>query len=156
MIFIIACIDSNNGIGKNGKIPWRLPPDLKYFKCMTTNSVVLMGRKTFESMHRNPLPNRINIVLSKCKYSNIITFDNFDDAITEAKKHKKPIYIIGGASLYKYALPIIDTAYITEIEQDFKCDTFFPIELNSLNKTQGDLKKYKDIAYRFNIYQRYI
>jgi len=137
---IIVAVDANGGFSKDGGIPWMIPEDLKYFKNITTNSpngtmnVVIMGRKTFETLHNKPLNNRINIVLSRS--NNIINTNNLyvsqsiDDAIAVVKTlpNVNEIFFIGGESVYKDALNDfeISTIYKTVIHRDYECDIFFP------------------------------
>ena len=127
MISIIVAKSLNNVIGKNNTLPWKLSDDLKKFKELTTNNIVVMGRKTYESIGK-PLPNRINIVLtSKNNIENVITYNNIEylkDFILKNKE--KNIFIIGGASLFEYFIDICDKLYITEVLCDIEGDTFFP------------------------------
>jgi dihydrofolate reductase len=130
MISVIAAIDENNGIGKNGFIPWCIPEDLKRFKEFTKNSVVIMGRITYESIGAKPLPDRINIVIT----SNTESIDkrcfaciNLKYAIQLAMSFLKDIFIIGGSNIYKEALPISERILLTKVAGDFECDAVFPI-----------------------------
>lgn len=128
MISIIVAINKNNGIGYKNELLYWLPNDLKRFKTLTTGHTIIMGRKTFESLPKGALPNRRNIVLSS---QNILfpgaeCFHNLSDAL-EACKDEIEVFIIGGASLYKEAMPIADRLYITEIDDSEKeADAFFP------------------------------
>ena len=128
MLSIIAAINKNRGIGLNNQLLYWLPNDLKRFKALTTGHTVIMGRKTFESLPKGALPNRRNIVLSR-KLKNFERAECFD-SLAEALHHctqEEEIFIIGGSSLYKEALPLADKLYITEINDDLKeADVFFP------------------------------
>jgi dihydrofolate reductase len=134
-INLIAAKDQDDGIGKNGKLPWFFKEDLAFFKKMTNGGCVLMGRKTWDSLPKKPLPNRINVVLSTRKIENIETFenvsifDNLKDAMEFCKKLNKNIWIIGGRSLYKECMDkcIPDKLYINNINGSFDCDVFFPV-----------------------------
>ena len=135
-IKIIVAIDKKNGIGKDNKIPWYLPNDLKYFSKLTIgngNNAILMGRKTYESIGK-PLPNRINLVISSRIYhseSTNLKFISNLDSIEKVLNHYSidTLWIIGGASIYENFLArpqTIDEVYVTEIDNTFNCDTFFP------------------------------
>lgn len=131
MISLIVAYDKNKLIGKDGNMPWYIKGELKRFKNLTENNIVIMGRKTYESL-KKPLDNRVNIILSTNPdfvVKNSFVFDNLDKAITFCKKEfpDKNIFIIGGANLYRQILDIVDIMYITEINYEFNGDTFFPI-----------------------------
>ncbi|MCR4765180.1 MAG: dihydrofolate reductase [Bacteroidaceae bacterium] len=129
MIAIIAAIDKNNALGFKNKLLFYLPDDLKRFKALTTGNTVVMGRKTFESLPKGALPNRRNIVLSR---SNILTLPGAEvyASLEEALKHcddNEQVFIMGGASVYKQAMPIADRLYMTEIDATAKeVDVYFP------------------------------
>lgn len=132
MINIIAAITDNNALGKNNKLLFRLKKDMAHFKNITTDNVVIMGRKTYESIGKT-LPNRVNIVLSRDMESNedFYTFDSIEKAIEWSKENypQKEIFIIGGASVYDKALKddIVDKLYMTKIKQTVEdADAFFP------------------------------
>ena len=116
MISLIVAFAKNNVIGKDEKIPWNIEGEQSRFKELTTNNIVIMGRKTFEEIYQKlqkPLPNRINIVISKTKkydFENCFTFDSLDAALDFCKKTfpQKDIFISGGAALYQKALPIVE------------------------------------------------
>lgn len=138
MLSIIVAIAKNNVIGKDNKLIWHLPADLKRFKELTTGKTIIMGRKTFESLGR-VLPNRKHIVLTQNKSW---TYDNDQvEIINDIGKLKKYIdgneenFIIGGASIYKMLMPYANKMYITKIEEDFDGDTFFP----EINKEEWDI-----------------
>ena len=125
-ISVIVAFAENNIIGKNNKMPWRLPADLKRFKAITTGHTVVMGRRTYESIGR-PLPNRKNIVLTSIPESIIdcITADSLKDAIAISEPETE-LFIIGGASVYKQAFPFADKLYITKVHANPAGDTKFP------------------------------
>ena len=132
MINIIAAITDNNALGKDNKLLFRLKKDMAHFKNITTDNVVIMGRKTYESIGKT-LPNRVNIVLSRNMESNedFYTFDNIEKAIEWSKENypQKEIFIIGGASVYDKVLKddIVDKLYMTKIKQTVEdADAFFP------------------------------
>ena len=128
MISIIAAVAKNRAIGFKNKLIYWLPNDLKRFKTLTTGHTIIMGRNTFLSLPKGALPNRRNIVLSRSQKA----FEGCDvyPSLEEALKHCAPdedIYIIGGASVYRQALPLADRLCLTEIDDTpAEADTFFP------------------------------
>lgn len=131
MINAIVAIEKNNGIGINNKMPWpHLSNDMKWFKSLTTNNVVIMGSNTWRSLGKK-LPNRTNIVISKYYTPEADhTFQNLESAIlysnVEYKDHE--VFIIGGQQLYDSSMSIIDKFYVTEINDFFECDKFFNLD----------------------------
>lgn len=127
-ISIIAAIGKNNEIGKENKLLWHLPADLKHFKEITSGNPVIMGRKTFESIGK-VLPNRKNIIITrdkKYKVDNAEIAHSIEEALTLCKK-ENDVFIIGGSEIYKQAISFADKLYITEVEaEDKKADAFFP------------------------------
>lgn len=154
MIALIVAYAKNNVIGLNGKIPWNIKSEQKRFKDLTTNNVVIMGRKTFEEIEK-PLPNRYTIVISNTKkfeYDNCTTVSSLKEALEISKG--KDVYISGGYAIYKEAIDIVDKMYITEIDLDVKGDVFFPKFDESkfekiLEKTIND-----DVTYRYYTYTK--
>ena len=129
MIHIIVATDRNMAIGYQNKLLFWLPNDLKRFKELTTGNTIIMGRNTFLSLPKGALPNRRNIVLSTRKdasFPGAETYSSLEEAIKACKEDEK-IYIIGGASVYKQALPLADVLCITEIDAEAPAaDTYFP------------------------------
>ena len=114
-ISIIVAIARNHGIGFENKLLYWLPNDLKRFKALTTGHTIIMGRKTFESLPKGALPNRRNIVLSR-----------LEGALKHCEQDEQ-IYIIGGASVYRQALPLADALCLTEIDAEApQADAYFP------------------------------
>ena len=127
-IFLIAAVDKNLAIGKDGKIPWHIKEDLQYFQKNTLNTAMIMGRSTFDSIGK-PLPNRQSIVMTKspANREGVIEVLDAASAIKEAKRASNKISIIGGESIYKEFLPIANKLLITEINITVEgADTFFP------------------------------
>ena len=126
---MIAAMSENYIIGDKGKIPWNLPTDTKWFRDKTLNHVIIMGRKTYESMGK-PLPKRTNLVVTRDKNyqaEGCIVFDNLEKAIDFAKTQEdNEIFIVGGSEIYKQSLVLADKLYLTIIEKDFDGDAFFP------------------------------
>lgn len=130
-IALIVAYNKNNGIGKDGKLLYHIPNDLKHFKEVTDKYPIVMGRKTFESLPNGALPNRENIVISKNKKNidGAITFDNLGLVIQYiSEKGYEKVFFIGGGQIYKEVLKLnwITTMYITYIDDDKEADTFFP------------------------------
>ena len=127
MISIIAAVAKNRAIGYQNKLIYWLPNDLKRFKALTTGHTIIMGRNTFLSLPKGALPNRRNIVLSRT--TSAFPGCEVYASIEEALKHcsaEEDIYIIGGASVYKQALPLADRLCLTEIDDTpAEADTFF-------------------------------
>ena len=127
-IFLIAAVDKNLAIGKNGKIPWHIKEDLQFFQKSTLNTAMIMGRSTFDSIGK-PLPNRKNIVMTNSPTNREGVFEvcDIESAIKEAKKDSNKISIIGGQSIYKEFMPLANKLLITEIDIVVeRADTFFP------------------------------
>lgn len=127
-ITIIAAVAQNRAIGKDNKLIYWLPNDLKRFKALTTGHTIIMGRKTFESLPKGALPNRRNIVLSRTKrdFAGCDCYTSLDEALTNCSADED-IYIIGGASIYEQAINKADRLCLTEIEDTpADADTFFP------------------------------
>jgi dihydrofolate reductase len=126
-IAMIAAMANNRVIGKDNKMPWHLPEDLRHFKAMTLSKPVVMGRKTFESIGR-PLPGRHNIVIShnrQLSIEGVSCVTSFDEAIVVAGDCDE-IVVIGGGQLYQQLLPKADILYLTFIDVDVDGDTVFP------------------------------
>lgn len=124
---MIVAMDKNKGIGKDGKLPWYLPEDLKRFRELTIGKTVVMGRKTFESIG-HPLKDRDNIVLSRSQdFDADCTIFRYSESVRELSVlTEKEVFIIGGQQIYEEFIDDITTLYITYISEDFNCDTFFP------------------------------
>jgi dihydrofolate reductase len=121
----IAAMSENRVIGHGNKIPWRLPEDFKWFKRMTTGNVVVMGRKTFESIGK-PLPDRETIILSRAgfQFPGVRTVASID-AIDLANETRE-IFICGGAQIYEQTLPQCSDLYLTLVKRVVEGDAFFP------------------------------
>ena len=125
---LIVAYGRNGEIGAHGDLPWgrNLPGDLAQFKRRTTGGSIIMGRRTFESIGKRPLPDRENIVVSSTPagVSGVLTALSLESAYALARY---PLFIIGGARLYRAALPTVDVIYATEVDATFPdADTFFP------------------------------
>jgi dihydrofolate reductase len=126
---ILVAFDENRVIGKNNTLIWHLPADLKRFKALTTGHVIIMGRKTFESIGK-PLPNRTTIVISRqanLQIEGAIITHSVEEAILKAKSlTREDIFIVGGAEIYALSLPLADQILVTQLHDIFEGDAFFP------------------------------
>ncbi len=129
MLKILVAFDENRVIGKNNALIWHLPADLKRFKALTTGHVIIMGRKTFESIGK-PLPNRTTIVISRqydLQIEGVILAHSVEEAILKAKSiTRDDIFIVGGAEIYTLSLPLVDQVLVTQLHDIFEGDAFFP------------------------------
>ncbi len=126
---LIAAVANNGVIGKDNRLPWHLPADLRHFKALTTGRTVIMGRKTWESLPDNfrPLPGRQNIVVTRnagYRAEGAVVVTSLPAAIAAAQSDEA--FVIGGAELYAAALPLADRLQLTEIDAAFDGDTHFP------------------------------
>lgn len=155
MISIIVAISENNCIGVKGDLPWNLPEDLKHFKELTSGKVVIMGRKTWESLPEKfrPLPNRKNVVITQQEnYKTPENVEVFADISNALKEHEnEDVFIMGGGQIYGQTIDLADTLYITKVHQTINsCDTFFPkIDETKWKITnQEDFEKFSFIIYK--------
>lgn len=121
----IAAMSLNRVIGRGNQIPWHLPEDFKWFKRMTTGNVIVMGRKTFESIGK-PLPNRETIVLSRSGFSHpgVKTIASLEEL--KFGDDPREVFICGGAQIYEQALPQCSDLYLTLVKREVEGDAFFP------------------------------
>jgi len=126
-ISIIAALSDNNVIGRDNRLPWRLPADMKSFKRLTTGHTIIMGRKTFEAL-KKPLPNRVSIIVtSNTSYApeGVRVANSLDGALVESTGQEE-VFVIGGERIYREALPIADRMYLTHVHACVAGDTWFP------------------------------
>ena len=136
---VIVAVNENLVIGKDNQLPWHSSEDLKYFKRITTNNVVIMGRKTYESIGK-PLPNRVNIVISTTtNYTEVITVNSFDEALDIASTFDKEIFVIGGASLYEKVIDDSERLYLTWIYEKKLLPSEGDAYLKGFNKSDWDV-----------------
>lgn len=127
LISLIAAMDRNHAIGRDGAMPWHLPADLQFFKRVTLGKPVIMGRKTYDAIGR-PLPGRLNIVVTRdplWRAEGVYVVHSLEDAFLAAAEYEE-VMVIGGANLYAQVLPEADRLYLTKIEGEFEADTYFP------------------------------
>lgn len=129
MLSTIVAVAKNNVIGKDNKLIWHLPEDLKRFKNITNGKVIIMGRKTFESLGRI-LPNRKHVILCNdmemnIKDENVEILENIEE-LEKYINSKEECFVIGGATIYKLLMPYVKKMYVTEIDEEFEGDVYFP------------------------------
>ncbi|NEW78038.1 MAG: dihydrofolate reductase [Gelidibacter sp.] len=128
MVTIMAAIAANNALGKDNQLIWYLPADLKRFKKTTLNHAVIMGRKTYESLGK-PLANRTNILITRdknYKAEDCVVVNSLKESLKVALKVDENPFILGGAEIYKLAMPFADKLDITFVHHKFEADVFFP------------------------------
>ena len=162
MISAIVAVDNNWGIGFNGDLLEHIPEDLKYFKELTSGHCVMMGRKTWDSLPKKPLPDRLNIVITSQErhFGEMTAFISLSEAVSRMTHidSDEEWFIIGGGQIYEELLPLCDRVYVTKIYKNHdQVDTYFP----NLDKSdewapamQSALHTYKDLTYQFWQYDR--
>jgi len=159
MISIIVAASTNNVIGANGDLPWRLSADLKHFKAITMGKPIVMGRKTWDSIGR-PLPGRQNIVITRqadfvAEGCDVVA--SLEDAAAAAGDDEE-VMIIGGSQIYLLALPMAERLYLTRVHAEVDGDTFFP----EIDETQWRLiidepheaDERNEYPYSFRVFER--
>ena len=162
---IIACINQNLCLGNEGKLCYHFSSDLKNFKNITLNSVVIMGRKTFESLPKRPLPHRTNIVITnnkEYKADGCIVVHSIEECVElcEREFYKIDCYVIGGGKIYEEFLSrdLVDTMYITEVTDTKEGDAYFPNVLMDSKwrifyRTDTQHDRPSELNYYFTIYK---
>lgn len=157
MIKLIAAISSNRVIGNNNSLIWRLPNDLKRFKKLTTDNVVIMGRKTYESIGR-PLPYRRNIIITKNEdyfVEGCETVNSLEEALLLCNDD---CFIIGGGEIYKQSISLAEKLFITIVDGVFDGDTFFPDiseEWKEVRREDYSKDEKHNYNYSFIEYEKY-
>jgi dihydrofolate reductase len=158
---IVACT-KDGIIGYNNKIPWHIPEDLKYFRNTTLNSIVIMGRKTFESLPNGYLKNRINIVITNKKIINPnVIFTNYENIFSVIEKmqteENRKIFIIGGSEIYKLFFDYCKTIHLTVIDNNIIGDITFPYPIVQFQEPKySTIYKSDKLSFHNIVYQRYI
>ncbi len=124
-LVLIVAHDEAMVIGKDGRLPWHLPADLKHFKETTMGKPILMGRGVFEELNEKPLPGRENIVISSKKWDSVKSFTTISAAL-DYLSHHDTVFVIGGAKLYASMMDQVDSMVVTEVPGVHDGDTFFP------------------------------
>lgn len=160
MISIIVAVSEDLGIGKDNELLWHISEDLKRFKKLTTGNTVIMGKKTWESLPKRPLPGRKNIVLTDNpdeSIENAVTAYSIKDALNKCGPSEE-IFIMGGGSVYSQFMPIADRLYISHIHKKAPADIYFP-EIDPgiweiTEKELFDAGEGNSIPYTYTIYKR--
>ncbi len=159
-ISIIVAIASNYAIGKDNDLLWHISNDLQRFKRITEGHFIIMGKKTYYSLPRRPLPKRTNMVITDVANEQIddcLMAYSIEDAVNKMDIDKEN-FVIGGGSIYKQFMPIANKLYITRVHKDYEADTFFPeislTEWKLSEKIDVDDDKQNDFKYSFEIYER--
>lgn len=144
---IIAAMTYGRIIGKDGKLPWHIPGEMKLFKDITKGKTLIMGRATYDSIG-HPLDGRNTIVISRSmpKTEGLIIAGSLEEALEAASELGKPIFSAGGGSVYRQTLPLARQLYISYIKQDYDGDTFFP-EFNKLDYSLEEYRDYPDFKF---------
>jgi dihydrofolate reductase len=160
MISIVVAVSEDLGIGKDNELLWHIPEDMKRFKRLTYGNTVIMGKKTWESLPRRPLPGRKNIVLTDDPQECIdcsVTAYSIEDAISKSEKGEE-IFVIGGGSVYRQFMTIADRLFITHVHRKAPADVYFPeIDLNIWEVAEKEEFKASEdngISYTYVIYER--
>lgn len=159
---IIVAVDKNWAIGKNNKMMWSIPADMRFFREKTTGHVVVMGRKTLESFPNGlPLKQRTNLILSRDKSFQVkgaLVLHTMEELLEHLKEYdSSDIFIIGGESIYRQFLPYCDTAYVTRIDHAYDADTYFPNldELSEWTMTEVSEEQTSfDLEFVFTKYEK--
>jgi len=161
---LIVATSKNGVIGRDGTMPWHLPDDLKYFKEKTNGSIIIMGRKTFDSLS-GVLPNREHWILSREEKSrinkdnnpNVKVFHDSFSVVSALMKDTRDGYVIGGGAIYKMFLPFVSACYVTEIETEIADgDTFFklPNYFKEVRRVYHSIDEKHKFGFSFVTYER--
>jgi dihydrofolate reductase len=134
-IVLVVAIADNGVIGKDGGIPWHISDDMKRFKALTLGHTIVMGRKTWDSLPRKPLPGRINVVITRqnnWRAEGAVTASSLDQATTGTSG---TMMVIGGAEIYQRALPLASRIELTEVHKDFEGDARFVLDRSGWHET---------------------
>lgn len=151
---IVVAVSNNNGIGFNGKIPWKSKEDMKFFKNLTCSTrdptktnAIIMGRITFESLNENPLKDRDNFVISRTIYKNVKSFTSLNECLENIGKDYETVFVIGGTTLYCEAVnhPLCDKIYLNTINTSCECDKFFTYD-------ESKFKKLSEVSICHNVH----
>ena len=158
-IILIAAVSDNDVIGVNNTLPWRLPKDLKFFKMNTFMGAVIMGRKTWDSLPKRPLPNRLNIILSRTPRApepNVIWCTSAIDAIQIAKSHSSHVYVIGGQDIFTQLISYVDTFILTRVHTHVEARSAKYLILPNQKRLiwSSKLQKHKNLSYTFQIWTK--
>ncbi|EOT29652.1 dihydrofolate reductase [Enterococcus saccharolyticus] len=161
MLVALWAQDKNGLIGKDNQLPWHLPADLKFFKETTIGKTIVMGRKTFEGMGKRVLPNRQTIVLTRdenYQSDGVLVMHTVEEVLDYANKVNHPVYIIGGALIFKDYLPYCDELLCTLIDEEFDGDIYMPTidwsQWQLVQTTEGIVDEKNRYAHRYQTFAR--
>ncbi|SPC38538.1 dihydrofolate reductase [Latilactobacillus fuchuensis] len=163
MIAFLWAEDQNGLIGQDGHLPWRLPNDLANFKRETINEVVVMGRKTYDSLPKRPLPGRQNIIITRqvglTAEPGVLVMTQSAELLTYAQQNPtKKLFIIGGAEIFNLFKADVDYLYVTKIAAAFKGDVYMPeldyTQFKRIDVKAGVVDDRNRYPHTFEIYQR--
>jgi dihydrofolate reductase len=160
LISHVTALSSNHVIGDKGRLPWHIPEDLKFFKSITLNKCIIMGRKTYESLGK-PLPNRHNVIITRnpnYEAPGCSVFSDIQEAIAYCRslsaQYGDEIMIVGGAEIYKQTLAIADRLYLTLIEKEVSGDAHYPDWHQDFQLSEKRESQHGDLKYAFCIFER--
>ncbi len=164
ILSLMVAASEDNVIGKDGRLPWHMPADLRYFREKTKDHAVVMGRKTYESIG-HPLPNRTNIILTtqnadKFAGPRTLVFDSFDKAIDycHVQYSQEEVFVIGGEEIFRLAFPIAHKIYLTRIHASVEGDVRFPavnsVEWREISRDDNMADADNPYDYTFLVYER--
>lgn len=158
---IIVAIAQNGAIGKDNDLLWHLSGDLKRFKQLTTGHPVVMGRKTWDSLPKRPLPGRQNIVMTNnpdFRADGATVVHSINDLFKVLKDCDDEVFVMGGAAIYKALLPFSQRLYITRVYRDYEADVYFPTidmsEFNLVDLGEPMLDEESGLDYAYEEYER--
>ena len=164
IVSAIAALTRNRVIGRNNDLPWKLPDDMRFFMETTKGHHVVMGRKNYDSLKGKfkPLPDRTNIVITRQNDLNApgcIILHNITEALLAANKNgERECFIIGGAEIYRIAMPFTNRLYLTEIHAEIAGDTYFPAfdksEWHELSRRHHPADERHSYAFDFVVYEK--
>ncbi|MFB9860124.1 dihydrofolate reductase [Salinicoccus siamensis] len=162
MIAYVWAEDEDKVIGRDGKLPWHLPADMAFFKKVTLQGDIVMGRRTYETIPKRPLPGRRNIVLTSnqdYEAPGALVVHSKEDALALGKEYGDDLYIIGGASLFKMFEEDVDILYRTRIHAHFKGDTHFPQDFGygkfeCIRSEAGPVDDKNKYAHTYEVWRR--
>ncbi len=160
MISIIVAVSEDWGIGKDNELLWHISEDLKRFKRLTSGNVVIMGKKTWESLPKKPLPNRKNIVITdnpKETFESAFTAYSIEDSLAKCTTGEE-IFIIGGGSIYRQFMPLADRLFITHVHKKAPADIYFPeidMKIWEISEEEEFVSgENESIPYTYTVYKR--